>query len=54
MPDRQTIFAQKGGSLNDPERLELCRLLVKAGYTVRITSQKIGNTSQRTVEFWTK
>lgn len=50
--DKQKIYAQKGGALNDQERLELCRLLVKAGYTVRIASEKIGNTSVRVIEYW--
>lgn len=50
--DKQHIFAQKGGSLNDQERLDLCRLLVKAGYTVRITSEKVGNTSTKIIEYW--
>lgn len=54
MPERQTIYPQKGGSLNDSEKLDLCRLLVKAGYTVRITAEKPrGNgTAVRVVEYW--
>ena len=54
MPERQTIYPQKGGSLNDSEKLELCRLLAKAGYTVRITAEKPrGNgTAVRVVEYW--
>lgn len=50
--DRQKIFAQNGGALNDQERLDLCRLLVKAGYTVRITSEKFATTSKKIVEYW--
>ena len=52
MIERQTIYAQKGGSLNDIDRLELCRLLIKAGYTVRIGSEKVGSSSVRVVEYW--
>ena len=37
------IKAQKGSSLNEAERLEMARLLVKAGYTVRIVKEKDGN-----------
>ena len=52
MPEHQTIIPQKGGSLNDQERLEICRLLIKAGYTVKITTVKVGNTSARAIEYW--
>jgi hypothetical protein len=52
MPEHQTIIPQKGGSLNDQERLELCRLLIKAGYTVRIGAVKEGNTTAKAVIFW--
>lgn len=44
------IHAQKGGSLNDQERLELAKLLIKAGYTVRIVAMKVGNTTVKGVE----
>ncbi len=54
MPERQKIYAQKGGALNDQERLELCRLLVKAGYTVRIMAEKPSGSgiAVRVVEYW--
>ena len=52
MPEHQTIIPQKGGSLNDQERREICRLLIKAGYTVKITTVKVGNTSARAIEYW--
>lgn len=34
------IYSVKPNSLNEADRLELARLLVKAGYTVRIGSEK--------------
>ncbi|EGT4600671.1 resolvase [Clostridioides difficile] len=34
------IYAQKSGSLNEQDRLELLRLLGKAGYTVKIGREK--------------
>lgn len=37
------IYPQKNGSLNEADRLELARLLVKAGYTVRIGKAKAPN-----------
>ena len=49
---KQVITPQKGGALNDQERLDLCRLLVKAGYTVRISTVKNGNTTAKAVEYW--
>ena len=38
MPNR--IQAQAIGNLNEQERLELARLLIKAGYIVRIGRQR--------------
>lgn len=37
------IQPQKNGSLTEPERLDIARLLVKAGYTVRIGKEKPAN-----------
>ena len=34
------IYAQRSGSLNEQDRLELLRLLGKAGYTVKIGREK--------------
>ncbi|AXU66025.1 resolvase [Clostridioides difficile] len=39
------IYAQKNGSLNDTDRLEIARLLIKAGYTVRLDKEKENNKS---------
>ena len=35
------IFEQNNGRLNEDERLELARLLLKAGYTVRVGREKL-------------
>lgn len=37
------IHPQKCGSLTESERLDIARLLVKAGYTVRIGKEKPAN-----------
>lgn len=37
------IQPQKNGSLTESERLDIARLLVKAGYTVRIGKEKPTN-----------
>lgn len=34
------IYAQKQGALNENDRLELARLLIKAGYTVRMGRER--------------
>ncbi|WP_206458675.1 resolvase [Anaerovorax sp. IOR16] len=34
------IYSLKSGSLNEADRLEIARLLIKAGYTVRIGREK--------------
>lgn len=33
MMERQRIYTLKGNKLNETERLEICRLLIKAGNT---------------------
>lgn len=38
-----SIQPQKNGSLSEPERLEIARLLIKAGYTVRVGKEKPAN-----------
>lgn len=45
------IYPQKAGALNEADRLELARLLIKAGYTVRIGSEKPKGTNIYYVEF---
>ena len=47
------IYSLKNGSLNEADRLELSRLLIKAGYTVRIGQEKAAgkNTNVIFVEF---
>lgn len=41
------LYDIKGGVLTDAERLELARLLIKAGYTVNIGKDKEGGTRPR-------
>lgn len=50
MPEAIKIMNQRGGKLLDADRLELARLLVKAGYTVRIGAAKDGNKQVAFVE----
>lgn len=50
MPETIKIMNQRGGKLLDADRLELARLLVKAGYTVRIGAAKDGNKQVAFVE----
>ena len=51
---RQRIYALKGRQLNDTERLELCRLLIKAGYAAKLGKEKPQgkNTYEHYIEFW--
>lgn len=44
------IAQQKGHEITKPELLELGRLLLKAGYTVRLGRDKNGNTWQHYIE----
>ena len=46
------IIAPKHNGLNEVERLELARLLIKAGFTVRIGSETKNNRTIYFVEYW--
>ncbi|MEG2098061.1 MAG: resolvase [Pseudoflavonifractor sp.] len=46
------IYAEKGHSLTEAERLELGRLLLKAGYLVRMGREKQGSTICHYIEFF--
>ncbi|WP_131026563.1 resolvase [Clostridioides difficile] len=48
------IYAQRSGSLNDADRLEIARLLIKASYTVRLDKEKENNKSISCVEYFIK
>lgn len=42
------IYPQRGGALNEKNRLDLARLLIKAGYKVRIGKEKMNGGSTYT------
>lgn len=44
------LYDVNGGSLTEVERLELARLLVKAGYTVSIGRDKSGGKLRKYIE----
>ena len=48
------IYAQKGHILSEPERLELGRLLLKAGYITMMGKEKQGSATRHYVEFYRK
>ena len=48
----QRIEVQKGFTLNEDERLQIARLLIKAGYTVKISKIKQDNKSVICIEYW--
>jgi len=45
------IQAQKNGKLDEADRLEIARLLVKAGYTVKIGKEKKNGKSNINIYF---
>jgi hypothetical protein len=49
---KNKIIAPKPNSLNDNERLDIARLLLKAGFTVRIGKEKHGNSTVSVIEYW--
>ncbi len=52
--ERQRIYNVKEKGLGEQERLDLARLLIKAGYTVRIGREKLAGKSTWVyfVEYW--
>lgn len=52
MKDKKRIIAPKPNSLNEAERLEIARLLLKAGFSVRLGSEKQGTRSASFIEYW--
>ena len=52
MKEKHKIIPPKANSLNDAERLEIARLLIKAGYAVRICKAMIGNSTVTVIEYW--
>lgn len=51
---KQRIYLQKNQALREDEWLEMARLLIKAGYTVRIGKEKPEGKSQtvKFIEYW--
>ena len=51
---KNRIYAQKGSQMNESDRLAMCTLLIKAGYTVRLGKEKQQgkNTYDRFIEYW--
>lgn len=45
------IQDQKNGKLNEEDRLEIAKLLIKAGYTVKISREKKNSKSSVNVYF---
>ena len=55
--EKQRIIDGKGrDKLTEAERLQMASLLIKMGYTVRIKSEKVGETTtkQMVIEYWTE
>lgn len=50
----QRIYSQKNNALNEQDRLDMARLLIKAGYTVRLGREKQGKSNTYTyfIEYW--
>lgn len=47
------IYEQKRNNLKEGDLLELGKLLLKAGYVVRLGREKKGSQYTQNVEFWT-
>ncbi len=52
---KQRIYSIKPNGLNDIDRLEMAKILIKAGYSVRIGKEKKSPTSKAYayfIEYW--
>ena len=51
---RQRIYILKGRSLSETEKLDLCRLLIKAGYAAKLGKEKPQGKSTyiHYIEYW--
>lgn len=54
---KQRIYSVKTNTLNDQDRLDIARLLIKAGYAVRIGKEKKDATKKNAacikfIEYW--
>lgn len=54
---KQRIYSVKTNTLNDQDRLDIARLLIKAGYAVRIGKERKDPTKKNTtnikfIEYW--
>ncbi len=54
---KQRIYSVKTNSLNDQDRLDIARLLIKAGYAVRIGKEKKDSANKNAanikfIEYW--
>ena len=52
MPKRIKIIPPKQNSLKEEDRIALASLLVKAGYAVKLSQEKIGSRTVYFVEYW--
>ena len=52
MPEHIKIIPPKNNKLNEDDRLKMGTLLLKAGFTVKMGSEKSSGTTRYFVEFW--
>ena len=50
--ERRRITAPRNNGLNEAERLELARLLIKAGYCVKLGSEDKNGRNIYYIEYW--
>ena len=50
--ERTRITAPKNNGINEAERLELARLLIKAGYCVKVGSEERNGRKIFYIEYW--
>lgn len=51
--ERYKLFAIKAGAMNNEEKAQLCAILIKWGYTVRLVDVKVSEKKTvSVVEYW--
>ena len=50
--DRKRIYPAKNNAWNEDDRMEIAQILLKGGYSVRVSSEKQGSRTVYFIEYW--
>lgn len=50
--DRKKIYPAKNNAWNEEDRMKMALILLKGGYSVRVSSEKQGTKNVYFIEYW--